>query len=251
MSEQLPPKTSFIRIGDFFFKHRNHIVPVFLVLVFAIFPPPDAYFGHPDWVAIVATAGYVLVAAGLLLRAAVIGFAYIKRGGLNKEVYADTLVTAGFFAVCRNPLYVGNMLVYSGVFLRKGGLVVIIGGPLLFFFLYSAIIAAEEYFLRAKFGPEYEAYCRRAPRWGIRVSRLGAALEGMNFRWRRVISKDYTTFANAALALVVIDLIEQLYNHGTASPVEMLAPYALPLALIGIVVATIRTLKKRTTLLEA
>ena len=63
----------------------------------------------------------VLIAmSGLAVRGVVIGLAYIKRGGLNKKVYAANLVTEGMFSVCRNPLYVGNMLIYTGEFLMFG-----------------------------------------------------------------------------------------------------------------------------------
>jgi len=33
-----------------------------------------------------------------MFRIAVIGFAYIRRGGVNKQVYAENLVTQGFSA---------------------------------------------------------------------------------------------------------------------------------------------------------
>ena len=59
--------------------------------------------------------GLVVALLGQILRAAVIGYAYIVRGGKNKRVYASDLVTGGFFAHGRNPLYVGNLLVVLGL----------------------------------------------------------------------------------------------------------------------------------------
>ena len=60
-------------------------------------------------------AGVLIILSGLGLRAVVIGLAYIKRGGVNKMIHADTLVTNGLFAHCRNPLYAGNLLVVAGL----------------------------------------------------------------------------------------------------------------------------------------
>ena len=39
----------------------------------------------------------LILLAGLALRATVIGYAYIQRGGLKKRVYASDLVTEGMF----------------------------------------------------------------------------------------------------------------------------------------------------------
>ena len=55
--------------------------------------------------------GIAIAACGQLLRAAVIGLEYLKRGGVNKQPHVDRLVTGGMFAHGRNPLRVGNVLI--------------------------------------------------------------------------------------------------------------------------------------------
>ena len=117
----------------------------------------------------------------MLLRALVIGFAYIKRGGKNRQVYADNLVTEGMYVLCRNMLYVGNMLIYFGVFLLHGAPSIIIVGTLLFYFIYICIIATEENFLRNKFGEQYENYAAVTPRWFIKIGRFKRATIDMHF----------------------------------------------------------------------
>lgn len=176
---------AFIAYGDFLFKRRNLVFPIFLVCLFLAFPPNPAPL--LPWI------GLACAVTGQLLRMAVIGFAYIKRGGLNKKVYADTLVTGGFFAACRNPLYVGNALILGGLLLMHGNPIVLIIGGAFFLVGYQAIIATEENFLQNKFGREYEDYCAGAPRWRIRIGRLPTALQGMAFNWRKVVYKDYST----------------------------------------------------------
>lgn len=96
-----------IAYGNFLFRHRNWVFPLFMVVLFVAFLP--ARGGTlPDIV------GLAIVLAGLIVRGAVVGLANIKRGGLQKKVYAADLVTDGMFARCRNPLYVGNLLMISG-----------------------------------------------------------------------------------------------------------------------------------------
>lgn len=203
-------KTTLIKIGDFFFKYRNLLFPLLLVSLFLMHNPEYAYFGE-EWIEHVKDIIAVLIVlAGLSLRGAVIGFKYIKRGGLDKKVYAADLVTDGFFAVCRNPLYVGNFLIYIGVLLMHGTPYVLLLGLAFFMFVYKAIVAAEEYFLRNKFGAAYEAYCADVPRWNMKWSRLKGATAGMKFNFKRVIAKDYTTITNAVVAIVGLELWEEI-----------------------------------------
>ncbi|MFC3677238.1 methyltransferase family protein [Ferrovibrio xuzhouensis] len=208
-----PQKNAWIRVGDFFFRYRNAAFPVVLLGLFLAFQPAGSYFGEVSlehWTDGLAVA---ITLVGLVVRAAVIGFAYIKRGGLNKRVYADGLVTGGIFGVCRNPLYLGNMLIYAGVFLMHGHPVVVALGIISYFLIYQSIIAAEEFFLRGKFGQAYADYCRAVPRWLPGLSGLKESTRGMTFNFRRVLVKDYTTVANAAMALLLLKLLETYHNE--------------------------------------
>jgi protein-S-isoprenylcysteine O-methyltransferase Ste14 len=245
MERTVPQKNGWVRLGDFFFKYRNAVFPAVLVVLFVGFPPPDRYFGREsleEWKDALAVA---LVVAGLAFRAAVIGFAYIKRGGVNKRVYADNLVTEGFFGICRNPLYVGNMLIYAGIFLMHGDPYVFVLGTTSYYLIYESIIAAEEFFLRAKFGPGYAAYCRDVPRWIPRFSRLREATEGMTFNVKRVLMKDYTTVANAVMALLLLEVLEQYHAATTAQFLSELPYLLVPLAVLLTATGTIALAKRR------
>src|SRR3546814_20757943 len=76
----------------------------------------------------------------------------------DKALGPGGLVTGGIFGVCRNPLYLGNMLIYAGVFLMHGHPLVVALGIISYFLIYQSIIAAEEFFLRGKFGQAYADY---------------------------------------------------------------------------------------------
>ena len=105
-----------IRIGNFFFKYRNWL---FIILYFLLFIPsphlfPERVFGAAFfiWPLII---GLAVTFSGQIIRGATIGLAYIIRGGKEGKVYAEDLVTNGIFNHCRNPLYVGNILMLLGV----------------------------------------------------------------------------------------------------------------------------------------
>lgn len=232
-----------LRCGDFFFRWRNGVFPAVLAALFLTFPPLE-----PRTDVWVDLAGLAVAFLGQAFRVWVIGLAYIKRGGLNKQVYADKLVTSGMFQVCRNPLYVGNALILAGLLIVHNNPAVYVLGGLFFGFAYVSIVASEEAFLRAKFGAEYEAYCARVNRWLPDFRRLGAAREGMAFNWRRPLLKDYGSAVGWLAAMIVLLARERaLWADGAA----WAAPYLAALLALVAAAALVRWLKKSKRLTEA
>src|SRR5438093_814681 len=90
------------RAGSFLFAWRNLIFPVALIALLGATRPVFA-FGDPRADRWLDALGLAIAIAGQSLRAAVIGYAYIHRGGKDRKVYADRLVTEGFFQHSRNP----------------------------------------------------------------------------------------------------------------------------------------------------
>ena len=242
-------KSAFIRIGDWFFKYRNLAFPAVLVALMIVFPPVPL-LGDParDW--LLDLVGVTLCVIGSGLRIWVIGLAYIKRGGLNKKVHADSLVTDGMFGVCRNPLYVGNALVLAGILLVHGSPWVIGLGALYFGFAYAAIVAAEEHFLRAKFGAEYDAYCRTVNRFWPDFARYRAARRDMVFNWRRPLMKDYSSVYAWIAALLVQRAYERVDWGLLQATLPDLAPTLSALAVATAAMVLVRALKKSGLLTE-
>lgn len=187
--------------GRFFFRARNVVFPLVLLLLISCDEPRKA-FGSWSGKAWVDALGVAIAFSGQALRALTIGLAYIRRGGLDGKVYAERLVQEGIFAHSRNPLYVGNFLGLAGyIIVFHGRLLYALGVPF-FAFAYLAIVLNEEQFLGAKFGDEYEAYKRRVPRFLPRLRGLKATLAGAGFDWARVVRKEYgTTMTGATLLL--------------------------------------------------
>jgi hypothetical protein len=66
-------------------------------------------FGSAQGDLLLDALGILLVAASQVLRAAVIGYAYIIRGGTDKQDYASILVQEGFFAHSGKPALLENL----------------------------------------------------------------------------------------------------------------------------------------------
>lgn len=239
---------SIIRIGDWFFKYRNIAFPVMLVALFTTLPPRP-FMGSAVIDAWSDMLGLLLALAGSALRAWVIGLAYIKRGGLDKKVHADTLVSSGMFAVCRNPLYVGNALVLLGLFVVHNNALAWLVGLAFFGVAYWGIVAAEEKFLLEKFGDDYRAYCARVNRFWPDFSQYREAVAGMDFNWRRVVIKDYSTVYTWVAGMMVLISWEHAY-WGGANFLDALRAILIPLGIATALVLLVRVLKKRGMLSE-
>ncbi len=189
-----------IKVGNFLFRYRNGLFPLTYALLLV------NHWRILDNDLFAALIGFAVALLGQVLRALTIGLAYIVRGGRKRRVYAQRLVTEGMFAHCRNPLYLGNLLIITGVATAANSLLFVTVGLPLFLFAYLAIIAAEEDYLRRIFGQEYFEYCRRVNRIIPNFSGFGETLRGRKFNWNRLVVKEYgSTFAwSAGMILVVM-----------------------------------------------
>lgn len=201
---EIRQESLFIRYGNFLFRYRNAVFPLVLfVLLFSFYPMQLMGNAHDNLG--MDLLGFFISVLGEGIRVAVIGLAYIKRGGVNKRVYADNLVLEGIFAHCRNPLYLGNLLILLGLFIIHNNPWVYLLGLGFFLSAYSAIVAAEEVYLKAKFGADYQNYCYRVNRWLPRLGGIKETLKRMQFNWRRAIAKDYaSTYSWMVVALVLM-----------------------------------------------
>jgi protein-S-isoprenylcysteine O-methyltransferase Ste14 len=116
------------------------------------------------------------------------------------------LVATGPYLLSRNPLYIGNALLWAG-FLAWSGLLWL-GPPalLLFAVQYSLLAQWEERQLLQSFGESYAAYQRETPRWLPRLGALAAAWrQPARHSWPDVLfSERGTLIAVAIVSLLLI-----------------------------------------------
>jgi len=221
-----------IQIGNFFFKYRNLL---FILLYGLLFLPSPELFTenifHADYKTWPLTIGMFVTVLGQAIRGATIGLAYIVRGGKDKKVYAEQLVTTGIFSHCRNPLYVGNILMLLGVGILANSLVYVAIIMPMFLFIYQAIVLAEEHFLRGKFGADFDAYCAKVNRWIPSLKGLGATFSSMEFNWKRWVLKEYTTqfiwLAGIALLIIRLYQIEDVMTNSIYAVIALAIGYGL------------------------
>jgi len=189
-----------VRLGDFSFKYRGYMLPIAVLLLFI---PSPRFTPDP---AVAGLIGFLIAVVGQACRIGTIGLAYIIRGGKDHKVYAEELVSSGLYSHVRNPMYVGNFFLVIGLAVASNSWVFALLGVPLSLGMHKAIVAAEENFLRNKFGPQFDAYCARVPRWVPRLSGLLTTVRGMHFQWRRVVAKEYAATFDwfSAVAVVVL-----------------------------------------------
>ncbi len=180
-----------LKAGTFFFRYRNAIFPlVFSMLYFEKAWPVFHNEQARIWEIFI---GIAVTLSGQTLRALTVGLVYIKRGGKQKQVYAEKLVQSGIFAHSRNPLYLGNLLILIGVGIVSNSWLFVVFGLPFFVFAYLSIIHAEENYLRNKFGQEFKDYCSRVNRIIPNPSGMVNTIRSMEFHWKRLIVKEYAT----------------------------------------------------------
>jgi len=137
------------RVPKFLRPHRNTL-RTWLVLVGLL----TMRFSSP-WF----TFGCLLVVVGSLFR-------LWAKGHLTQRM---GLATDGAYQICRNPFYLGNLLVDAGVCAMGGRLVVALPYLGLWFAFHIHKIRREEADLLVAFGDEYRAYVASVPRLVPRV----------------------------------------------------------------------------------
>jgi protein-S-isoprenylcysteine O-methyltransferase Ste14 len=243
-----PPRAGvylwWLATGRFFFRSRDAVFPlVFLAIVVATrarWP-----FESRPYEVLSNILGITVALAGQALRALVIGLAYIRRGGRNRQVHADELVQEGIFAHSRNPLYLGNLLGLIGLLIVHNSPAGYLVGLPFYLLAYLSIVCAEEEYLTHRFGQEYVRYGREVTRFLPRLTGLRATLTSMRFDWLRLLRKEYgTTFTGltSVLGLLLWDQYQVLGSDSATRALPVVLALWLPLAVAYL---TVFYLKKR------
>ena len=142
-------------LRSFLFRKRSY-TPIPIVLAILYF----SQLSYPFW-----AYGATLIIFGELIRLSAVRYA----GGRTRttKVGANSLCTSGPYSRTRNPLYIGNIFIYSGMVLLSGGIYMFqLLAVVIFYFIfqYSMIISLEEEKLSLVFGQEYTEYKNNVPR---------------------------------------------------------------------------------------
>ena len=147
-------RTPSARIGAVLFRHRGWLpIPFLLVPLLA-----RGVMEPLNWI-----VGFVLIVLGEAIRLSGVAAAGTVTRRRSRTV--QRLVTYGVFAWMRNPLYVGNFLIWIGFTVISGVLWFLPIAVLLYAIEYTLIVRYEEGVLESIFGQEYLRYKAMTPRW--------------------------------------------------------------------------------------
>jgi protein-S-isoprenylcysteine O-methyltransferase Ste14 len=192
-------------IGQLFFKYRSYTPLPFII--------PLLLFARPTVTTL--AAGGVLVLIGELMRFWGVSYAGSETRTTDK-VGGSNLVTQGPFAYIRNPLYLGNILMYFGISIMANSLFpyLQILGLLYFTVQYYFIIIEEEKFLKEKFKEKYDEYSARVGRF---LPKFPPFPESMQSKLKQNLPAAYVsekrTFQAAFISIIMVVLIYFLINQ--------------------------------------
>jgi len=144
------------KLGNLLFKYRSYTP---LPFVFAMI-----LFMQPTLISIII--GFVVVLAGELIRIWSVGYAGSETR-TTSGVGGSNLVTQGPYALIRNPLYWGNIMIYSGVGIMSNSLFpyLLLIAFAYFVFQYYLIIINEEEYLLNTYKENFVTYCNHVKRF--------------------------------------------------------------------------------------
>jgi protein-S-isoprenylcysteine O-methyltransferase Ste14 len=185
------------RIGAVLFRHRGWLPVPFLLVPLLAPGTSDAM----NWI-----AGIALIILGETIRLAGVAAAGTVTRRRSRTV--QRLVTYGIFAWTRNPLYVGNFLIWMGFAVISGVLWFIPVAIVLFGAEYTLIVRYEEGVLESIFGTEYLAYRARTSRW---LPRPPSQDEEGEHDWGEAWKSEISTFLQY-VAITAAFVVKQKMN---------------------------------------
>ena len=176
------------RIGAFLFRYRGFLPIPFLLI-------PLLVSGNQTLAGWLAAGALILIGEAIRMTGVAAAGTATRRRSRNVQ----RLVTYGIFSWMRNPLYVGNLLIWVGFVIGSGVLWFLPIALAVFALEYTFIVRYEEGVLESIFGAEYLAYKERTPRWLPRPPRTSSP--GPH-DWVEALRSEISTFAQyAALAV--------------------------------------------------
>lgn len=109
--------------------------------------------------------GAALVVAGVAMMGLAVWRMVRARTTFVPRRNPTALVTAGLFGITRNPIYLADAMILAGAILWWGAVLAVPLVPLFAWWITRRYIMDEEARLRTAFGPQYEAWAARVPRW--------------------------------------------------------------------------------------
>lgn len=183
------------KLAELFFGYRSYTPIPFLILMLL--------FENASVNSLII--GFIIAIIGESIRLWGVSWAGSETRTTGK-VGGTFLIISGPFAYVRNPLYVGNILIYLGLGIMSFALFpyLQIIALLFFIFQYYLIVKAEEEYLFNTFGDQYKKYFNNVPRFLPRLTAYrDESVEQPSFKIKAGLKSERRTLQ----ALIVVSLL--------------------------------------------
>jgi protein-S-isoprenylcysteine O-methyltransferase Ste14 len=210
-----------------------------MILVLLVFKPINLH----NYNLLVNLFGLALSLLGEVVRIISVGFSFYGTSGRESYLKAENLNTSGIYSIVRNPLYVGNFLIFMGLLIVfSNGFAMMAFAVFLWVQIYFIILVEEE-FLKKNFGDRYDRYCSQVNRI---IPNFKDYVKNKNpFRLKKAIFKESDSVFNMLMMFILILLYkEKVFKKN----VEYLNYYIIIGSCLIVIYLTVKIVKKRKTL---
>lgn len=242
----MPLREEFEATGNWLFRRRSWlplILYAFALIVMLLYPL-ETHFRITDrnW----GLTCLVISMLGQVVRAITVGYTPKGTSGRNTEQQvADSLNQTGIYSVVRHPLYLGNFLMWLGLFLFVGPWWFATICCLLYWLYYERIMVAEEEFLRQHYGETYEEWARNTPAFLPRLN--GWIPCPADFSFKNVLKREYNGLFALLFSFAALNGISYYFTEARFTMDPM---WQLILVVGCFVFLVLRFLRKNTKALD-
>ncbi len=189
------------------FSYRSYTpIPFFIVMLI---------FAKPTLLSLVV--GFIIASVGELIRIWGVGYAGSETRTTG-PVGGSKLVTNGPYAYVRNPLYIGNLIIYLGFGIMSMALFpyLQIVALIYFYIQYYLIVTLEEEYLSKTFAGEYERYFNSVPRFIPRLKRYEFAGD-LKFNFVEALKSERRTL-QAFFSVTILNVLIFIFKNNSSTP---------------------------------
>ena len=179
--------------GNYLFQYRGQI-PIVLFLVSAPIIYQTSFYNtlEPSIAYIIQYTSIFVGCLGLILRYITVGTSKKGTSGRNRNCQiAEHLNTKGIYSIVRNPLYLGNLMIWIGASMYSLSYVLLIIISFFFILKYERIILTEEAFLLEKYGKEYTAFAKKTSVFIPKFDNYIAS--NTKFSFKKILKQEYSS----------------------------------------------------------
>lgn len=154
-------------------------------------------------------AGSLFILAGMFIRALAISVHEPERYLKGERLRSEEFEANGIYQSCRNPKYVGNVLMLIGLGIFANSLHFLISIVPLLAFVYHTMVTSRESDLLNTFKRPYEIYRRSVNRYLPRFGDIVHVSFGPRFTWKSYLAKEHNTIYVTCLSIYIVLML----NH--------------------------------------